>query len=908
MSSFGPPHRRLCSCVGPTFISAKYAFRPMSVTSVISRNISSTRNPCASSSARRSDDSESSDHRSPTQSRVHLRGPTLDLGLAADTRSTNRRQHEPRSGHAERARHLRTPHERLQDTKHNRGKPRPRPDLLDESVANVQRSREVRPPDWPAFEAALSERDRVGSWLKFQDILLDEEARKRLKKKHFTDVATLLLDHRPPKFEFAELLLKQMSEAGFNPTIDEYNMVSSKYASIGKMVGVRKTLEAVYRDKLLPNTTTYNHFIRAYGRVGDVDGAVAFFDRMTAEGVKPDVQTYNELIEATGASNIDVAKQFHKQMIAASLQPDERTYSTLIRLYVRADDLVEAERAFAEKLSSGFKPDKMDYTTMMGAFSRQKQLEKVSELFDQLVAAGIKPDAHIFNTIIHAKANLGDLPGASAVVDIMLSEGVDVDAVTFSTLIAAHAKAGKVLDAEKILALLRGSEAQHVRMQLINSYRSIITAYAKKCNLEDATRVLHQMEQAFIPAPLECYNEILEAAAKLHRTDVLETYWALLTHERSAYTPNEVSYATVIRGFIEAREVNSALDLWKDMGKQRNEVTDAAGNKVWTLRFEPAFNLYLAVLDCAIQANRWEDAVDILVRMRQSEAHKDRSLGKHFEKHFEVHSEQFEKLLIQAGEDLVAGDRSAEESAGPKMGKANLLGVTRQHGGHVTTEKQKLQCKTILALFTELTLGKRTASEPVYRFAIDAYRVQNDHLGAVRVYLALVAAVRQGEVNMSASSVTAMLRAVLDVTSMNRKTSMIFIDIIRGKSGAKEELKGKGVTPTVSTPDIVHPLDAEGYGYLLQLQMRNGRGADVISTLLDMESAGFEPTARVYQAALGAANTVARETSDDSVKEAISEAIGMVNNFVEEQFPELLQNKSNAARSSKSIEGSAGPR
>ncbi|KAJ3160414.1 hypothetical protein HDU86_000748 [Geranomyces michiganensis] len=775
----------------------------------------------------------------------------------------------------------------------------------DPFTLQMQSPRMVLPADFAGFEAALAAADRVPAWLKFQDIVVDVEARDKLTLDHFVKLMDLLIAHSPPKMEFAIQVLGMLKQQGFEPTTDAYNILMKGYARMGDLEGSRNVLRRLGETGLQPNMTTYNLFMRMYVKAGKLDAAIGFFERMLAEDIAPDVDSFNVLIDGAGrAGRADVAWRYYQSMLDLAYDPNQRTFSLIIKMHVRHTDMETAEKWLNDMRARGLKPDLYDYTTLMGGFSRAGNMEKVQQYFNELLADNLFPDQVTYNTVIHAKAVQGDIEGAMAVVDAMVADHqVAPDAVTYQTLIHAFCTAGRPLEAERLLVDLKKSQASRAKQILPGVYRSIITAYAAKGETDDATRLILQMEdQDGFPASRACYNIVLEAAAKRFDIELIDTFWERLRYPTDtnlfanspadiANAPNEITYGIVIEAMTAANRIDRAMEVWRDMSQQG---------------LEPSFELYSGLIRTLIRARMYARAAGVLAVMRRSksESNAERPLGKTFDDF----REQFFKLALESGAALEA---MPERPPGAKP-----LVADRAKNSADDHEMARL-VEVVLALYKELTTSQKQANAPapiaqttttsvapgispatadpaaeqasvspaapafinvdIYRYAMEAHRRRGDPLNMVVVFMALqnyLAATPSPIV--PARAVSTLLRGLRDLAKPN--TARAAVAMLTESRATSDDDKRE------------FALDRDAYIHLLNLEARTAQSDRMLATVVDMRNDGHELVREDHLEILKTFAATRRAGSGSAAfKSACNAARAEWVEFVKEVLPHLLE-------------------
>ncbi|KND05154.1 pentatricopeptide repeat domain-containing protein [Spizellomyces punctatus DAOM BR117] len=687
----------------------------------------------------------------------------------------------------------------------------------------------VYPPDMPAFEAALKANDRVGAWLKFRDIIVDEGERTKLTIPQLTKLMKLLVQHDPPKTEFMYQVFGMMKQLGLSPTTQTFNLLMRAHAQEGKVAEARRVLTELVAAGLQPDMHTYNLFMKMYIESDNLNAAVKFFNRMVEEGVAPDVMSYNTLISGFAAADQpEMAWKYYEEMTDLGYEPNAVTYTHLIKMHTAHQDMEAAERWFAELKQRKIAPDSFIYSALMGGYARLGDNERVKELFREMVDAGLAPDRHIYTIALHAKTKVGDVEGAIQDIREMIKVQIQPDSVTYQSLASALCSAGRILDAENLLIEMRRNGNQIFP----SIYRTIIEAYANAGQVEDAARVLEQMQLDGTPVNVAMLNVVLEAAARTFNTEVMETYWdKLRLGIAPGVKPNARSYGIVLEGYIVVNDAVAATRIF-------NEMIQA--------NIEPEPKISVALINANVRSRRLVPAVSVLSRMRRSAKSDVHSVGQAFIEH----RDEFEKLMMTLGQEIEKSRVSAEK-------KLDVSPVERKEALH--------KCDLVIALYEVLTSGDVAPPEQAYRYAMDAHRRKGDPINTVRIFTDLHRLKEESVIDITAPTVTLLLRTALEF-----KLDKVAREAVKLVENAKL------------------PLDKDGYAAVLQLLARSGMTSKIMSTMLDMVNAGYPLDGVLYSKIVRALRET-RSVATGEQKKSLRNVEGTLGKFVEEHFPELLE-------------------
>merc|ERR1719161_830907 len=144
------------------------------------------------------------------------------------------------------------------------------------------------------------------------------------------------------------------------------------------------------------------------------------------------------------------------------------------------------------------------------------------------------PNQVTYNSVINAAISRGDLRGSWQYVEDMEAQGVQVDAFTCSILMKGVKHSSKRDDVEKVLALIERAKVSPDEV-LVNS---LLDACVRLRNGPLLTKVLNQFRATGVVPSLHAYATLIKAYGHARQLDQIWTLWQELTVERGI-TPNE---------------------------------------------------------------------------------------------------------------------------------------------------------------------------------------------------------------------------------------------------------------------------------------------------------------------------------------------------------------------------------
>jgi pentatricopeptide repeat protein len=730
----------------------------------------------------------------------------------------------------------------------------------------IRTTGEIHPPDIDGFESALQTGDRVAAWLKFKDLCLSETHRSLLKTSHIEGVLSLLVQHRPPKYDFMRQTVKFAEQLNISLNISCYNYMIEAAIVKGDTDGAKQFLGEMTANEIAPNMDTYNLFLELYVREKNLDGAIAFFGRMIDEGVAPNIASFNALLKgATEANSLEMMNRFLGEMKDLEIRPDTKTWGILVYFYaVKCSNLDLAEKTLQQaRESGGIQLSPIFATTLIKAFSDVNKVDRAIEIFDSAVKEGVTPDTIMYTAMInaHVKANQPHL--AMDTFENMIASGCEPDYAAFQSIIEAFANAQEPQKAEEVLVAMKSREMP----VSLSMYRTILYVYLDTGAVADGVRVFEQVKASGLSPTAGMYNRLLKGLAEDFDVELMARYWGRWKtaikvqdarfakgelsasqqsrRDRSGRVeiilekPNAASYATVVEGYLACQSIDRAMYELKEM---------------ISLRYEPEPRIFIGMVEAYVRHRNYMAAAETMVMMRKSLSGKQGDVRKIVKDQ----SAQFEALvkgLLQESYEVETRPALTDDeidSLESDRGGRNLVNRRLQDDAKAKAEAEG---KRILGveLYREMIAAECKPNPDIFKMAIRAHHQAEDLVSAVKTWTTFRSCYPGP--SPEPDVVATLLYCIQDIGKS--QTGRAVIDMVQ-----KESLK----------------LNEAGYTAMLCIMAKFGWSDEVIGTVVDMVNDGIpltpKITAPVLKTLRGAKN---------------QEALKAVMEFFEENWPETIE-------------------
>ncbi|CAN0027358.1 unnamed protein product [Scytosiphon promiscuus] len=374
-------------------------------------------------------------------------------------------------------------------------------------------------------------------------------------------------------------------------------------AALGMESPLKRPALGEYVGECRPNGMLVATVVKAHGRRRRLDDACRMVLRMADWGLKPDVAVFNSLAAAAvWNGRMDLALQ------------------------VVLGGMMHAW---------GVTPNQMSFNTVMDAYARQGNVDNVVKIYNYMQAEGISPDVITTTILVKAQVSSGDVDaGARTLIEMMKSSNLKdkLDAFPFNTIIKGLMK---TLEWEKAMDLFRGMRYNNVKPNLMTfntliaglnrahvptialelyeemmemggiapdvyTYSSLVTAYARLGDVENAVKVLSDMAKSGVKPNRFTLSSVMQACIKGKQPKAaLQVYEQLTKSGGVGVRPDEVIATLVVQAHAMLGEFDEAFQAITAMGKSGQD------NKV-------SFNHLIK--ECVL-AGEWDKASEAITRM-----------------------------------------------------------------------------------------------------------------------------------------------------------------------------------------------------------------------------------------------------------------------------------------------------
>lgn len=292
--------------------------------------------------------------------------------------------------------------------------------------------------------------------------------------------------------------------------------------------------------------------LQACGKIGALNAVKQIHGHAFRFGLDSDFSVCNPLISVYSKNGkLELARRVFDYMENRNIS----SWNSMISSYAALGFLNDAWNLFYELESSDVKPDIITWNCLLSCHFLHGYKEEVLNIFRRMQGRGFKPGSSSITSVLQAISELGLLNMGKEIHGYMLRNGFDCDVYVGTSLLDMYVKNDSLTEARAVF--------DNMKNKNIFAWNSLISGYSFKGMLEDALKLLNEMEKEGIKPDSVTWNGLIlgyamwgcgeEALAILNRTKSL------------GLIPNVVSWTALISGCSRAGKNGDSLKFFTQM-------------------------------------------------------------------------------------------------------------------------------------------------------------------------------------------------------------------------------------------------------------------------------------------------------------------------------------------------------
>lgn len=311
--------------------------------------------------------------------------------------------------------------------------------------------------------------------------------------------------------------------------------------------------------EIMPETdaVTWSLMITRFAQMGCPEKAVELYMDMLSSGLMPDQFTVSGVVSAcTKLGSLSLGQQLHSWAIRSRLALDHCVGCCLVDMYAKcpADGSMSDSRKVFDRMREH---NVMSWTAIITGYAQSGGGdEEAIKVFVEMISDGrVAPNHFTFASILKACANLSDLRKGDQVHSLAVKLGFASVNCVGNSLINMYARSGQVEDARKAFDVL-------YEKNLI-SYNTIVDAYAKHLDTEEAFGLFHEIENTGLGASAFTFASLLSGAASLCAVDKGEQIHSRVI--KSGLDSNQSICNALVSMYSRCGNIDAAFQVFHEM-------------------------------------------------------------------------------------------------------------------------------------------------------------------------------------------------------------------------------------------------------------------------------------------------------------------------------------------------------
>lgn len=312
------------------------------------------------------------------------------------------------------------------------------------------------------------------------------------------------------------------------------------------------------------NVVTWTLMITRFSQLGYPGDAIDYFSRMLLSDYKPDRFTLTGVLSGCAEARLlSVGQQLHSWAVRSGLASDVCVGCSLVDMYAKCveDGSMENSRRAFDGMPNH---NVMSWTALItGYVQGDGQDEEAINLFcDMMLQGQVAPNHFTFSSVLKACANLSDVCFGEQLHAQTVKLGLSSVNCVGNSLINMYSRSGRTECARKSFDIL-------FEKNLV-SYNTIVDAYAKNLNSEEAFEFFHEIEHTGIGANSFTFASLLSGAASIGAIGKGEQIHGRVL--KSGFGSDQCINNALISMYSRCGNIEAALQVFYEMG-DRNVIS-----------------------------------------------------------------------------------------------------------------------------------------------------------------------------------------------------------------------------------------------------------------------------------------------------------------------------------------------
>jgi len=166
-------------------------------------------------------------------------------------------------------------------------------------------------------------------------------------------------------------------------------------------------MRALWAARMVPDLRSFNCVINACAQASEVDRAEVWLQKMREAGIRPDVVSFGSVMHATAREgNPERAEYWMQEMISNGVVPNIRCLNTILPVALSTGKVSLANVWMDRATNLGLTPNKITYQHLLRYYVKAQDIVKAEKVLKKMQAQGFIPDAWILSKLSFMRQSL----------------------------------------------------------------------------------------------------------------------------------------------------------------------------------------------------------------------------------------------------------------------------------------------------------------------------------------------------------------------------------------------------------------------------------------------------------------------------------------------------------------------